>query len=356
MKTYPDRPVPGLSSFEPRRGLAHPDLQTLAVELWPRPDRRRTTWWAQRERVEIALPDGDHLLSWLHRQPDMPPGAAPLVVHAHGLGSDADAPLMLGVSHKAHAAGFHSLRINWRGAGGSEALGTRFTTGLGHLDVQAVVVACQELGFDRIYWSGVSLGASILLNALSRGLDLPGVQGVVVFSSPLDFGAVSRSLATPRNLIYDTWFVWRLKALLRKYVRRGKGGERYRPVLRELDRVRSVYEFDDRITAPLTGFERADNYYQAASPGPLLASVSTPTRLFLAADDPFVPIRDQVPYLEALPPGHAVEWSVSRAGGHVAFFAERPTDALPWEDGWWAENQIIRSILAWESRRDPDRG
>lgn len=342
-------PIPGVPPFEPRPGLEHPDWQTIAVELWPRPDRRGTAWWQRRERLEIPLPDGDHLLGWLHRQAGQAPSEAPLVIHAHGLGSHADAPLMLGVSHKAHAAGFHSLRLNWRGAGGSEALGTRFTTGLGHLDVAAVVAACQVMGFERIYWSGVSLGASILLNALSRGVDLPGVRGVVTFSSPLAFGAVSRSLATSRNVVYDSWFVWRLKALLRMYVRQGKGGDRYRSVLQELRRVRTVFDFDDRITAPLTGFERADDYYRAASPGPHLAAIEVPTHLVLAADDPFVPVQDQLPYLEALPEGHPVKWAVTARGGHVAFLGARPVEALPWEDGWWAENLVVRSVLAWEA-------
>jgi predicted alpha/beta-fold hydrolase len=349
MSTRQFLPVAGLPPFLARRGAGHPDFQTLAVELWPRPSRRQTEWWRRRERVELPLPDGDHLLGWLHRQPGRSPDEAPLVIHAHGLGSHADAPLMQGVSFKAHAAGFHTLRLNWRGAGGSENLGTRFTTGMGHADVTAVVAACRRLGFERIYWSGVSLGASILLNALSRGEDLPGVRGAVVFSSPLAFGAVSRSLATRRNVVYDTWFVWRLKALLRRYVRQGKGGERYRSVLGELRRVRTVFDFDDRITAPVSGFETADDYYRAASPGPHLAAIRVPTRLVLAADDPFVPLTDQLPYLEALPEDHPLSWTITSRGGHVAFLGARPDEALPWEDAWWAENLVVRAVLAWEA-------
>ena len=341
-------------TFLPHPWMFQGDLQTLAVELWPRPDRRSTVWWREREQMKLPLGDGDHLLGWMHPQRALSPAETPLVIHAHGLGSHAEAPLMHGVSFKAHAAGFHSLRLNWRGAGGSEFWGTRFTTGLSHHDVAAVVSACRDRGYRRIYWSAVSLGAAVVLNALARGPELPEVQGAVCLSPPLTFGLVTRSLATPRNRVYDMHFVARLKALLRLYVRQGKDGDRYLPYLESLSRVRTVLDFDEWITGPVAGYRDADAYYEAASPGPHLAQIRVPTRIIVAADDPFIPLEGQMPHLEKLPSDGVVSWTVTRYGGHVAFHGVRPPRSFPWEDAWWGENEIIRTIRAWEL--DPGPG
>ncbi|MEB3329899.1 MAG: alpha/beta fold hydrolase [Candidatus Sericytochromatia bacterium] len=329
--------------------LAHPDVQTFLSELGPRRPRPRS-WRQGCTRVEVPLADGDHLLAWLHLLPDVGPADAPLVVHFHGLGSHADTGTLRGLSAKAHAAGLHSLRVNWRGAGGSERLCSRVTAGLAWPDVADVVTHAQRLGHTRIYLTGLSLGGAIVLNALARCTPRLPVAGAVCISPPMDFGAAGRSLATPRNRFYDARFVWLLARAVRHQVRHGKAGERLRPYVARLRGLRSVRAFDDAVTAPALGLPDVDTYHAAASPGPHLAAITTPTWVLTAADDPFIPVAGQRPPLEALPAGGAVAWTITPHGGHVGFFGHRPQPAHPWEDGHWAENAAIRWILAREAQ------
>ncbi|MEB3223340.1 MAG: alpha/beta fold hydrolase [Candidatus Sericytochromatia bacterium] len=328
--------------------LPQADAQTFLSELGPRGPRPRS-WRTGRTRVEVPLADGDHLLAWLHALPGVAPADAPLVIHFHGLGSHADTGTQLGLSAKAHAAGLHSLRVNWRGAGGSEALGTGIASGIGWQDVADVVAHARRLGHGRIYLTGLSLGGAILLNALARCEPRLVVAGAVCISPPMNFGAAARSLTTRRNRFYDARFVWLLTRAIRRYVPRGKGGERLRPYLPKLSGLRSVYEFDDTVTAPALGLPDADTYHAAASPGPHLAAITVPTWVLTAADDPFVPVAGQRPPLEALPPGSPVSWTITDHGGHVGFFGRREHPAHPWEDAHWAENAAIRWILAQEA-------
>jgi hypothetical protein len=334
--------------FMPR--LAQPDVQTFLSELGPRALRSRS-WRAGRTRVEVPLTDGDHMLAWFHPLPGVAPADAPLVIHFHGLGSHADSGTLQGLSAKAHAAGLHSLRVNWRGSGGSEALSARLTAGLAWPDVADVVAHARRLGHDRIYMTGLSLGGAIVLNALARCEPALGVAGAVCISPPMDFGAAGRSLATARNRFYDARFVWLLKGALRRLVHHGKKGERLRPYLTRLAGVRTVYDFDDAVTGPALGLPDADTYHATASPGPHLAAITTPTWVLTAEDDPFIPVEGQRPALEGLPPGSPVTWTITPHGGHVGFFGRREQPCHPWEDGHWAENAAIRWILAREADR-----
>ena len=330
--------------FTPPRWLGQPDIQTFLSELGPR-WRRPLAWRAAQRSVEIPLADGEHLLGYLHGLPGVGPGDAPLVIHFHGLGSHADALTQQGLSAKAFAAGLHSLRVNWRSAGGSEHLSTRIGAGLSHPDVKGVVDWARTQEHRRIYLTGFSLGAAVILNALARPETALEVDGAVCISPPLNFSAVAHALTQLRNRFYDQRFVWLLHSALRRYVKLGKGAEHYRPYLSELSRARSVLAFDDRITAPSLGLANAAEYYRLASPGPHLAKIQAPCWLLLADDDPFIPYDLQHEALDSLPADSPVKVTRTARGGHVGFYGARPLDPYPWEDGHWAENIAVRWIL-----------
>ena len=331
-------------SFQPIRVLAQGDWQTILPEVWARPTRVNSLWWQMRQRVHVPLADGDHLLACLHPKPEDEHLERPLIIHFHGLGSHADSATLKGLSYKAHAAGFHSLRVNWRGAGGSENLGCAITSGVGYQDVVEVVRFAHQAGYHRIYLTGLSLGGAVVLNALARGEGLPPIAGAVCVSAPLNFGATSQSLLLFRNRFYDARFVWLMKQTIRRFVERGKGGERHRPLLGQFQTIHTVYDFDNAITAKLTGFDDADAYYRAASPGPHLNRIKTPTLFVTAGDDPFVPIAKQREFLNQIHRDTTIETIVTQQGGHVGYVARHQAHSHAWEDRFWLENVAIRWI------------
>jgi predicted alpha/beta-fold hydrolase len=53
--------------------------------------------------------------------------------------------------------------------------------------------------------------------------------------------------------------------------------------------IRTVREFDDRITAPYFGYKDAEEYYRSAGAKNVIGKVRVPLLLLSAQDDPFVP-------------------------------------------------------------------
>ena len=94
------------------------------------------------------------------------------------------------------------------------------------------------------------------------------------------------------------------------------------PELASRERVqsaRTLYEFDDVVTAPVHGFANADDYYTRSSSIRFLSSIRVATLLLSAADDPFLPseVLEQVRSVASGNPYIEVEFLAK--GGHVGF-------------------------------------
>ena len=104
-------------------------------------------------------------------------------------------------------------------------------------------------------------------------------------------------------------------------------------------RARTFREFDDAATAPLHGFENADDYYRRASSVFDLHKIRTPTLCISAEDDPFTPpgVLDRV--RAAAPP--AMEVVITRSGGHTGFVS----GSAPWRCVYWAEEYAVEWVM-----------
>jgi predicted alpha/beta-fold hydrolase len=104
--------------------------------------------------------------------------------------------------------------------------------------------------------------------------------------------------------------------------------------------VWTVRQFDEAYTAPHHGFDGASDYYHRASALRVIDRIAVPALIMTAEDDPFVPVS---PFREAsLRANPNITVEVTRHGGHCAFL-ERPS---PGYDGYWAEREIVRFVLA----------
>jgi hypothetical protein len=105
------------------------------------------------------------------------------------------------------------------------------------------------------------------------------------------------------------------------------------------DGIRSIREFDERITAFYSGFTGADDYYHRAASARVLDRIAVPTLIVNAADDPFIRI---LPESRALIAANShLKFLESRRGGHCAFLAP----PLAGYDGYWAEHTLLRFLL-----------
>ncbi len=88
-----------------------------------------------------------------------------------------------------------------------------------------------------------------------------------------------------------------------------------------LDDLRTFWDFDGRITAPLHGFVDAQDYYRRSSSRYFLGDIRVPTLIIQAADDPFV-FAHSVPTADELSASTTLE--LQEKGGHVGFVEGSP--------------------------------
>ena len=185
---------------------------------------------------------------------------------------------------------------------------------------------------------GVSLGANVLLKWLGEEGDrLPAqVRGAAAVSTPFDLARSSRAIGTGFARVYEWNFLRSLKR---------KASEKLRqyPDVCESDAVtsiRSMWDFDDRFTAPLHGFSDAADYYARSSSIRFLDRIRRPTLLLSAHDDPFYEedVLTDVRRIGEKNPNLTIEFH--RYGGHVGFVG-----GAPWRPTYYVEKRVTDFLV-----------
>ena len=170
-----------------------------------------------------------------------------------------------------------------------------------------------------------------------RGGDLPArLAGAAVVSVPFDLERGSRRIGRGFSRVYQHAF---LTSLRRKALAKL---ERF-PDLADRERVssvRTIYDYDDHVTAPVHGFRDAADYYTRSSALGWLSRVRLPTLLLSAVDDPFLPpaVLDEVRAVARSNPALHVEFSAH--GGQVGFVGGR----VPWKPFFYAEWRVCEFL------------
>jgi len=236
------------------------------------------------------------------------------IIMVHGLEGSSDAGYARSLAQAALAAGFAAHRFNMRSCAGTEHLSGKALYHSGQTsDLLAVLRTIR--GRAPVFLAGFSLGGNVVLKLAGElGEAAKGLlAGVTAVSTPIDLAACARRLQAPPNFIYSNRFLRRLKQRVSLKERLTPGSFS----LDGLERVKSVYEFDDKFTAPAFGFGTADNYYATQSANQFLERIRVPALLVQAKDDPLIPFDvynlpafSNNPWLRLLPVDH---------GGHLGF-------------------------------------
>lgn len=308
------------AGFRPAWWLPSPHLQTL----WPVLARRPRRLALIRERVELA--DGD-FIDLAACGPESGPGV--LVIHGleGSLNSHYVTPLLSALS----AAGCRALFMHLRGCSEEpNRLPRSYHSGASD-DLREVLAWLRARERAPQAAIGFSLGGNLLLKHLGESGADSGLICAVAVSVPFRLEAAVQRMDIGISNIYGRYLLNRLKSSYRRRCRR-----RAATPVADLERIDSIRDFDDRITAPLNGFADAADYYRRCSAASYVGGIVTPTLILHARDDPFM-YPDTVPAPGDLGPG--VTLALSERGGHVGFVAGR----FPWRPVYWAE----RRILAW---------
>ncbi len=314
--------------FIPHPWLHGPHRMTLIPRWWPR--KSFPAGMPTQNRIFQVTPETG-LLTKCHWQPSPP--KHPTVLILHGLEGCTESHYMRGLAQKAWEAGWNSIRINQRNCGGSEHLTpTLYHNGLSQDYLSIIREITEQDGCRNLWLVGYSMGGNLTLKLAGElGSALPSLRGIVAVCPNIEPATCVRALQRPSNWIYHRYFLKSLKAKL------GKKAQLYPRQwdLSRLSSIRTMWEFDDIYTAPDGGFRNAEDYYVKTAARNGLSSITIPTLIITAQDDPFIPYHmfadsalQSNPFIRLLAPAH---------GGHCGFFQRRHRH----EDPFWAENRIL---------------
>ncbi len=310
-------------------------MQTIASFLIP----RRFHLPAPDERL-IEVEPGIQVLCHCHWQADRVRALTIIIVH--GLEGSSDSQYVRGVTEKALAAGMNVIRYNQRNCGGTDALApVLYHSGLSK-DVAAVAreVIARD-GVSRLALVGFSMGGNIVLKLAGEwGSQAPPQFRAVAACCPaIDLAASADALHEPANRIYETYFLW---ALHRRMLQKARLFPSHFDVKR-LRGIRSLREFDDKVTAYYCGFTGVDDYYDRASAAHVVEQIAVPALILHAANDPFVHITAET--RRKISSNRNITFVEAPDGGHCAFVGApvRSPDGRH-DDGYWAEHEIVNFL------------
>lgn len=329
-----------MQTFRPLFRGAH--AATIAASLWPRQLSERR--FPVEARLIHTEPDV-RILVHVQRPEGQPKGEAVLV---HGLEGSSHSPYMISLAQELLQAGYIVHRTNIRSCGGTDFFcKTLYHAGFTS-DLFTYLMSLDRDHRTPVHLIGFSLGANQVLK-LAGELRRDGatlLRSVCAVSAPIDLEACAIRLGARDNFLYEWWFLSQMKKRL----------QTRRQVLElpipwdALPKLRTIYELDDKVTAPAFGFRGAAEYYKTQSAQNFLEQIRVPTVLVQAKDDPLIPF--SAFSHPAIDGNRHLRLVATDHGGHVGFLAKAPRHF--WLDGF--VRQWLDQSKGRESSARPEGG
>ena len=322
-----------MPTFVPRRGLSGGHRQTLASFFL---SRRIALPPAEARFIEVE--PGVQVLTHCHWQSDRRKALTVIIVH--GLEGSSDSSYMQGIAAKGTAVGMNVVRMNQRNCGGTEALApTLYHSGRSQ-DIAAVAKnLIQQDQISRFALAGFSMGGNLVLKLAGEwGSTGPReFRAVAAVCPAVNLAASADALHLRGNRLYEQYFLWKLNRRLRTKARLFPGAFD----TSRLAGIRSLREFDDRITAFYCGFTGADDYYDRAAAAHVLDRVAVPAFILNAANDPFIRILPET--RRKILDNPNITFIETEDGGHCSYLAGI-NGSSSGDDGRWAESQVVEFL------------
>lgn len=319
--------------FSPPWWAKNPHVQTILPVLTKvdRPALRR-------ERIELA--DGDFIdLDW---QGIPQPNQAILVI-IHGLEGSAESHYARRILAASKAIGLCSVVHHHRSCSGEL---NRLARGYHSGDTADLQTTLEHLKanypHNRLLAVGYSLGGNVLVKYQGEQQDQSLIDKAVAISAPLQLGSCANRLEKGFSKVYQSYLIKQLQQKMRGKVAKPE----LKPLMpiskQDIDSLTTFYAFDDKVTAPLHGFDGVDDYYTRASGMPYLNRIAKPTLVIHAKDDPFmtpavIPAQDQL--------SEHVQYELHENGGHVGFI----NGGSPWRPKYYLEQRILSFLTSLEA-------
>jgi len=316
-------------TFKAAWWLNHAHLQTLYPALF----RKIPSPPLQRER--LTTPDNDFIdIDYCGT------GSAPLIILLHGLTGSSQSGYIKGLQHALLQQGFRSATLNFRGCSGEyNRLARCYHSG----ETEDIHFLYQTLRQHEpntpMAVLGFSLGGNVLLKWLGEQGNQLDLFAAVAVSVPLLLNVCATKLDNGFSKLYRANLLRELKhyVLAKQSAHEKLGATEEADKIKQLgglSTIHSFWQYDDRVVAPLHGFADVHDYYQRSSSRQFLKSITVPTLVIQAHDDPFM-TTEVLPDADELSP--SVQLEITQGGGHVGFV----TGKNPFKPIYWLEQRIL---------------
>ena len=315
------------TNFKAAWWLKNPHLQTLYPALL----RSKSALALRRER--LITPDQDFIdLDWYGEDHQ------PLVILLHGLSGSSQSSYIVGLQRSLSNNGFRSVVLNFRGCSGEYNHTARCYHSGETEDIHFLYQTLRQREPNTPMAAiGFSLGGNVLLKWLGEQTQLSLFAAVAV-SVPFLLNACATKLDQGFSKVYRKHLLDELKDYIRekhRYLLQLNQHEEANKLaqLGDLSDINSFWQYDNRVVAKLHGFKNSLDYYQRSSSRQFLKTITVPTLLIQAIDDPFM-TESVIPSLDEL--SSCVQLEQTPKGGHVGFIMGNN----PFKPSYWLDQRI----------------
>lgn len=289
------------------------DAQTIyAAKFAKRYDGVAPNW----SRERWLTPDADFVdVDWLASAQEEK--TSPLLVLFHGLEGSSQSHYVEAFAEVAATRSWRMAVPHFRGCSGEINWRPRAYHSGDFEEIGWMLQQFRAQHHGPIHAVGISLGG----NALMRWAGEMGhaasefVQSIASVCSPIDLTASGHAIDRGFNkAVYARMFLASMKPRALDKLQQFPGLFDRNALLA----ADTLYAFDNVFTAPLHGFENADDYWHRASAKPGLSGIRVPALVLNALNDPFVPAHSLPKQSEV---GNWVQLWQPHGGGHVGFVA-----------------------------------
>ena len=186
---------------------------------------------------------------------------------------------------------------------------------------------------NPLYGIGYSLGGNMLLKLLGEEGSICLLDKAVSICAPLKLADSAKTINKGFARVYEINLLKNLKFHLKEKYKIHPLEKLLNFQEKDINKIKSIYEFDDVYTAKIHGFGSAKNYYKLCSAYGYLKDIQKDTLLIHAQDDPFMSF-DVIPKKEDI--SASVRLVISKHGGHVGFVG-----GSIFKPSYWLEERII---------------
>lgn len=311
------------SPFTPAWWLSNPHLQTLAPKIFRASLSLKTT------KERIALPDNDFVdLAWT--EVPLKESTKPIVVVLHGLEGSKDSHYAKGMLDALKRKGWIGVLMHFRGCSGEVNRKANSYHGGDINDVSYLTdLLVARHPYTPLGIVGFSLGGNVVAQYLSKKPENP-YKAASVICAPLDIESCCKRVNQGFSKLYQKYLLDMLKKSTALKI---ELKQITHLSATQLEKIKTIFDFDDKVTAPLNKFANAVDYYAKSSSKNILNSIKNPCLFIHSKDDPFLCHESTVPTMILK---EHLTFEVSNGGGHVGFIYGNN----PFKPKYWLEQRV----------------